>query len=473
MRPEESEAMKIMTTAEPTPLVIAVRYPRLYEALRTLLKETLDLLRKEPVPPWPTRPILKIVFDSANSSHSESATEEFPGDVLNGLQSQLESLPSYRTAVDEIDSLLHSAERMPSFAPTSQGFVLPVLSRYLDIHRSVQFDETAFQGAYGYVEDYLATDALSVRLYFSLFGLGEHEDEIKLSDSHRIYKVNQAEARRVGRLTSLPGPRWPYSWPIAWPAPGTHLLEAITRFPKRESGNLAKLLGDEEARTTRALRLTGVGGSMQYLTYEDEGFSPFPFRFGLPATLKALGGSTDLTATGLQKIKQRWTTAYELSSKLLKSPETVASHVRISAVRFTNSFDKGLSEDKLIDYFIAFEALFTREDDAVSYRLPLRASIFSGDDAAERERIFRLLTVGYKLRSALAHGQDQLTQPIKVGGKKISPREFIDDIHQILFNAVHRFVRCSKVSRKDEVIRAIEGTIVSQDRGTLEKLWAE
>ena len=94
-------------------------------------------------------------------------------------------------------------------------------------------------------------------------------------------------------------------------------------------------------------------------------------------------------------------------------------------MRFSASFDKATPEDQLIDYAIGFESLFTKENDAISYRLPLRAAVFGGDTVEERQRIFGVVRAAYDLRSNLAHGQNQLLEPVKVKGNKVPVREFL------------------------------------------------
>jgi hypothetical protein len=149
------------------------------------------------------------------------------------------------------------------------------------------------------------------------------------------------------------------------------------------------------------------------------------------------------------------------------------THIRISAARFSSSFDKGLDEDRLIDYFIAFEAMFTKENDAISYRLPLRVAIFIGDNPEDRTKAFDLLRTGYDLRSSLAHGKSQLVDSVKVKDRKIPAHEFMDSLREILFKSIHRFAACNpKSTTKDVVITAIDDAAISQDRSMLNKLWS-
>jgi hypothetical protein len=460
-------------------VVIAVRYPRLYEAARTVLRDTLDLLQtKMPTPvQWPTRTIQKPVFDTPTTSHLETVLEAFPGDVVMGMQAELDSLASHGDAVRELQRLEQQGMAVPWFVSLSQTFLLPIFADYLQQQRSLQFDEEVFRRAYGRVEEYVASDTATGRLYLTLFCAGGTEAEVRLSKMHRLYRIDEVEAQRLWRLMAVPAlgaPGWQFhrAWPRVWPHPGFYVLASTFSCAKTEVGNMVNLLIAEEAQVVRALRLSGMGGAVQYLTYEEIGFVPGLFRPALPDILKPLYGPPDLSAATAGTLRKHWPAAYDMSSALQRNPEKMEPHLRISVGRFNSSFDKHLNEDKLIDYFIAFEALFTKENDSISYRLPLRVAIFAGDDPLERERIFSIVRTGYDLRSSLAHGKDQLTDSVKVGKQRLPIAEFIKELHQILFTSVHRFVGCDKTSTKDAVIRAIDDAAVSLDRSGLEKLWS-
>jgi hypothetical protein len=459
-----------------SPFIIAVRYPRFYEAVRESLQEALGFLRGkigEP-PQWPKRRAQRVIFDSSTQSHLEAFEEDSPGDLITSIQSTLETRPSYLNAVKQLEGLKDQGKAVPMLFPLGPSFLLPILADYLENQRNLDFDENNLRKAYNYVEDYIGADRAVFRLYLLIWGSNGSEPEVKLSDTHRIYRVDEAEATRLWTIMAPPTLSG-FSWGSfrSWPLPGNHIVEAMFRFPKQDLGNLALHLAAEETQTIRALRLSGLSaGSIQYLAYESAGFVPTFGKLGLPGMLKPLGGPYELNEAGLPSIRQYWPSAYELSSTLQRSPEKAPVHLRIPAARFSSSFEKPLSEDQLIDYFIAFEALFTRENDAVSYRLPLRAAIFTGDSPRDRDEIFSTVRAGYDLRSNLAHGQNQLTDSVKVRDRRVPIREFMNDLRRILFNSVHRFVRCNSAVTKDVVIRAIDDAAISQDRAALQRLWS-
>jgi hypothetical protein len=128
-------------------------------------------------------------------------------------------------------------------------------------------------------------------------------------------------------------------------------------------------------------------------------------------------------------------------------------------------------EDQIIDFSIALEALLTKENDATSYRLPLRGSVLAGDTPEERQRVFSLLKAGYDIRSSLAHGHDQLVGSVKVGSQKVEVSTFVNDLRNILFRILHRFIRVQKTHGKDATLKAVDDAVIGWNRETLERLW--
>jgi hypothetical protein len=73
--------------------------------------------------------------------------------------------------------------------------------------------------------------------------------------------------------------------------------------------------------------------------------------------------------------------------------------------RFTRGYDRETDEDRLIDYWVALEALFLPERGGeLSYRAALRIAAFVEDEKPRRKELFKLLKTSYDARSAVVHG---------------------------------------------------------------------
>jgi hypothetical protein len=397
--------------------------------------------------------------------------QEFPQDALRTIIESLRPDPAYLRAVAELERLRAEGRAIPDWFGLDN---IPTIANYLEKQRSIDFNEEIFQKVYYELEDYLSRDSLQVRIYYELQGLQGDQTEVVLSETHRIYKVDEAEINRLWTIVSPPG--FPGQlFPMGrWPMPGTYLLTAIVSVQKSELGNLSLAMMDEGTRATSALRLSALGaGPVNFYTYKEEGFEVSIGRLGFGPSFKGVGFSYRLNSASAETLKRYWPTAYEFSSALQTTPEKTPTHLRIAGLRFCSSCEKETREDRLIDYAIAFEALFTKENDAISYRLPLRTATFIGDTEARRSEVFSLIKTTYDLRSSLAHGRSQLDDGVKVGGVKIPPQELLDRVGAVLFDSLHRFLRArQKTTSKDEVLRQIDHAIVSMERKSLERLWS-
>ena len=129
---------------------------------------------------------------------------------------------------------------------------------------------------------------------------------------------------------------------------------------------------------------------------------------------------------------------------------------------YLGSFAEKVAEDRLLDYVIALEALCGRENDAVSYRISLRAATLIGRNSDERERLFKLVAKAYEQRSKIAHGSAALAE-------SESGETFLLDLQTILLRTIHTYLRARRDSlNKQDVIGLLDSAIRTQDRTILE-----
>lgn len=118
--------------------------------------------------------------------------------------------------------------------------------------------------------------------------------------------------------------------------------------------------------------------------------------------------------------------------------------------RLGQTYGKRSDEDRIIDSWVAFETLFVRENDELSYRAQMRIARFVADTLSQRELIRDQLRESYSFRSKIVHG----THSKKLTGK-----------------AVHRVAE-ETVSTLREALRrwidpSCDGTIESLDQALL------
>lgn len=77
---------------------------------------------------------------------------------------------------------------------------------------------------------------------------------------------------------------------------------------------------------------------------------------------------------------------------------------KVALRRFDLAYQRQLTEDKLIDYWVGLEALFSDGQGDITYKLAMRIAHFIEESADDRGDLFRDLKKAYSLRSAVVHG---------------------------------------------------------------------
>lgn len=468
-----------MSEAEP----IVVTFPGLYKAARRFVQEGLHALKTRygSQAQWPTYPFLEAAFIKAGTGF---ATQTFPverpwpaGLVWNYWASDLSKLATFQEAEDELRKLAGDGRAIGHGAPDiGMAYLSPMLGNCLDASKTLEFDEEKFYKAYMPIEAYLSSDEVQSRLFFELSGLRGAVSEVILSPSHRIVELDETLARHIWGLTQRTD--FPLTSIFAQTrrrttmTPGQIILESTIRTPKSEMNKLSVALSVESSRSALSLRLCKAGcGPVLFVDYEHIGFVPSLGRVGFLEELRRGIFSYPLDESTGDQIRKMWALSYEFSGEVLEGPENVPLPIEIAAKRFMTSFEKNSREDRLLDHVIAIEALYGREDTDISYRVPLRAAAVLGTNPADRREIFEMVRSAYGARSEMAHGQGKLGASIKVGNKKVPLGEFLLRIQDSLVQSIHLSLRLrSQNVKKQELLKAIDTAVLTQDRAELEKL---
>lgn len=97
---------------------------------------------------------------------------------------------------------------------------------------------------------------------------------------------------------------------------------------------------------------------------------------------------------------------------------TKHSFLRVALDRFNHAYDKYADEDKLIDYLIAFEALYSEGAGDLRYKIPTRIARLLKEVPKERMELSSFMKIIYNGRSSIVHG-DEISEKII---KKIKER---------------------------------------------------
>jgi hypothetical protein len=111
--------------------------------------------------------------------------------------------------------------------------------------------------------------------------------------------------------------------------------------------------------------------------------------------------------------------------------------LKIALSRFENSYYSVEDENKLIDYMIGFEALFTERTMRSQHDvIPVACAMLLGKSEKERENIRCTLDYAYTLRNAIVHGADY-----KEKFKNEQPfQEFVSEVEELLRRSIRELL---------------------------------
>jgi hypothetical protein len=171
-------------------------------------------------------------------------------------------------------------------------------------------------------------------------------------------------------------------------------------------------------RACLALLLCGASAVRRGVCWlrHDERFASYLRRLGVgdglvrqPFTSLSVGSRTVLTEGQTNQIPA-------IYARLDPVPEE--GRLGVALRRLAASSERVTAEDRLIDVWVAFEALFASDSNTeLSYRASLRIARYVGQDTEDRREVFEGLRRAYSWRSYLVHGNDPSKAKIKTIGE--------------------------------------------------------
>jgi Apea-like HEPN len=445
--------------------IVAVRFPRLYRAVRRFVSEALDLIRTRVGTPdnWPPNWFQEITFSGEGRSRREYVQKIDVGEVIRRIWPEVAVFQSYKAVCQELEKLGASGQ-FGDVGPSHLGWFM---TQYIT-GPNADFADSRFKGIYDDLEEYLGSDRVKIRAFFQLQHLKGEVSTLDLDRFHSIVKADESLARQIwtrsvgADIPARVGLELSSRFPVT---PGEFVLVATFEFEKSESRNLSLFLNSEVSRSTCAFRLAYPGsGAIRFLTYDHVGFFPEFGRLGSRELYPTGAFYYELTPAVGERMSKLWPNAFELSEQLEADAKQVPPPIRIGVGRYVGSFAEKLPDDRLLDYVIGLEALCGRENDSISYRVPLRVSTLIARDSKEREKLFDLVSEGYAERSKVAHGKGTLTVPLDASREK-----WLLDLQTTLFRTIHTYIRARQNSlNKEQLIGLLDSAIRTQDRTVLE-----
>jgi len=131
--------------------------------------------------------------------------------------------------------------------------------------------------------------------------------------------------------------------------------------------------------------------------------------------------------------------------------------LRIAADRFKSAYERHNVEDQLIDFVIAFEALFLRHEAGLRSKLSQRVALYSDDNPMKRARLFKLVRDAYDIRSNLVHGGRKSKIEKILKKRDMNLAAFVIEIEDLLRKCIKQYMRENRMGiEKEEIIERLD-----------------
>lgn len=287
--------------------------------------------------------------------------------------------------------------------------------------------------------DELGADPVELTTIVIVAGI-EPTEPVHLSQhvtTRQMTDVEVARALRVGGLPVMPG-----SGPIAWVHSRSciaiqlqlgRVVGDVGRVGMAEAMSFYASLDERIETALATLRLLRFGRVREYarITYAGRGTSNFRVR----GSGVMLGPSDPFDRSHEARGRELFT---EVADALAHRPR-----LAVALRRFSGSHEPRHEEDRLLDLWIAMEALFSPDGTTeVAFRLALNAANSVDVPEVSRRELFEWVKRAYGVRSDLVHGRSPALRKVTRlhGGETPSISEAADDLREVVRIALLQFL---------------------------------
>jgi hypothetical protein len=115
--------------------------------------------------------------------------------------------------------------------------------------------------------------------------------------------------------------------------------------------------------------------------------------------------------------------------------------------RLSYADDRERPEDAILDLLIACEAFFLEgSDQELGYKLSIRAALWNEMPDWDRRDVFTLLTNAYRVRSAIAHGNEPKVKHVSIRGELVPLQQFASTVGELLRGSLAKAVNIAASS---------------------------
>lgn len=374
---------------------------------------------------------------------------------------EYKSLIDFMLSVEEIrESIAYRfiEKKIPSKIGYSSSywvnFVMnPILHAYVKNAGKFEFDEGVFNDLYTQIEEYYYSSELNFRAFAPLYNFRTTEKKIDLGDNLSIRKITEQEINEMWNWSKYGG--FPYNRNAIL---DYNFAIELLYTRKKENETTTPSLDDVFNKVVTALRLFKKGATgYNFISHYPDQWMPM-------SSVSTSGGQYPRLHYGLTyKLEKEEVVEFQKFWEEFKQVKLDDyPFLNLALRRFNLAQEKAELHDKIIDYFIAFEALYLKENEfqELRYRFALRTSHLLGQDLKERKEIFSFLNKAYIIRSKIVHGIP-IGYTVKIAEEEMSLREFADKTEEYLRKSLLKFLELTKSYNSKEIFKLMDENILS------------
>lgn len=266
------------------------------------------------------------------------------------------------------------------------------------------FNEGLFNKLYCDLESFFYSDVLPVKDITPLFNFKMNIDTIQLDEGLAIRKITNDEMRIFfDEVVDIGISSWSIG-EIEYVIEYKHSLRKVSGLT--ETGDPYGITLATVRKLATILRLF-KSGNLGFLFTRPFGILDIPIKPGGTVAGFSLvpvrGEAYNLVTEEISQFLELW--------NFMSHRDFYISPLDLALGRFNSAYEKILPEDKIVDYAISFEALFSGDGvESVAHKLALRVSRLIEQDVHLRKQVYTAVKGLYNKRNQIVHGHGRTGQ---------------------------------------------------------------
>lgn len=323
-----------------------------------------------------------------------------------------------------------------------------LLGQHLKQVGNLSFVRSDFDKLYMDFEKYVYTSKVIYKVTTPLKGFSGNIGELDFGNGFKIRRISDLEKSTYEKQLHQPSPSYLKDFDVL---STEYILETIYSHRRGTalSTSFYRKRFEDIVTTLRLFKKGGVGFDFirqEAITWDPLGVSMWSWGSYRQGKIPPASCKFDISEkTELLRLWRR----FKRFKKTVGSSQS-GRYINLALKRFNFGAEESNHENKIIDFFVAFEALCLPERDELTYRLSNRIAILLGKNDEEAEKIKEFMVKAYRVRSKIVHGHE--IKSITIEGKNIGLGDFAQRVEQYLRESLISFIMLSKKHKKQKSI---------------------